>query len=675
MANAAGCTSKGTVSVKTDTEKPLVISKFQKDIDCIDPEVEIGVTLSNPGIEYLWNGSDIADLITDTAVLKISQGGTYYLKITGSNFCVTNVEFEIKEDANAPEYTLFSDTITCDQGKVNIGVRSPNTNLIYSWTGPQFFTSMAASPRVIVSGTYLVTIIADNGCTKFDSVIVAEDLAIPEVIIQDTILMPCDSTEILLSVASDKPIQRWSWIFPDGSFSNRATTFSKGMGRYSIQIAGENGCLSESKFFELKISDQFPEYTLQLDTITCIKPEANLKVWSNVPNLEYSWHFPDGSVLLGPSILTNLPGGYILKLTDSLKCKASVSFDVLIDTIRPNIEILKNGMLQCSEKLVTLDASASSSGAAYFPTWSTNNGNILGSPNSYTINLDRKGQYIFSLLNTQNGCTKDSIIDIIEETGSFSILETDVVAPLCIGTATGMVTIINMNGTAPYDVNFNNEPKGELTIFTNLAPGIYKIMVTDAVGCTNEIEVEVLPGTDINLTIEKEFLIGFGDSLLLLPKVDVDPSGLAQLNWYQNDSLICQNCPSIYVSPSTNTVYTIEYTIGASCKKVVSILVRVDRRLVTGIPNVFMPSSSSGNERFYIPQTRGIQKINRLHIFSRWAENVYSIMDAAPGISSIGWDGTFAGKEAAQGVYVVIAEFTLADGTNWTYKGDLLLVR
>jgi hypothetical protein len=88
-----------------------------------------------------------------------------------------------------------------------------------------------------------------------------------------------------------------------------------------------------------------------------------------------------------------------------------------------------------------------------------------------------------------------------------------------------------------------------------------------------------------------------------------------------------------------------------------------------------MPSSSSGNETFYIPQTRGIQKINRLHIFSRWAENVYSITDADPGISSIGWDGTFAGKEAEQGIYVVIAEFTLADGTTWTYKGDLLLMR
>lgn len=675
MTNEAGCTSKGTVSVKTDTEKPLVISKFQKDIDCIDPEVEIGVTLSNLGIEYLWNGPDITDLKTDTAVLQISQGGTYYLKITGSNFCVTNVEFEIKEDANAPEYTLFSDTITCDQGKVNIGVISTNTNLIYSWTGPQFFTSTAASPRVIVSGTYLVTITADNGCAKFDSVIVAEDLAIPEVFIQDTILMPCDSTEILLSVASDKPIQRWSWIFPDGSFSNQPTAISKGMGRYSIQIAGENGCLSESTFFDLKISDQFPEYTLQLDTITCKNPEANLKVWSNTPNLEYSWHFPDGSEQLGASILTNLPGGYILKLTDSLKCKASLSFDVLIDTIRPNIEILKNGILQCAEKLVTLDASASSSGAAYFPTWSTNNGNILGSPNSYVIDLDQKGQYIFSLLNTQNGCSKDSIIDIIEQSGSFSILETDVMSPLCTGTATGTISIINMNGTAPYDVIFNNEPKGEQTTFTNLTPGIYKLRVTDAVGCTNEVELEVLPGTDINVTIEKEFLIGFGESLLLAPQLDGDLSDLTQLNWYQKDSLICQNCPSIYVSPSANTVYTLEYTIGASCKKVVSILVRVDRRLVTGIPNVFMPSSTSGNERFYIPQTRGIRKINRLHIFSRWAENVYSITDAAPGISSIGWDGTFAGKEAAQGVYVLIAEFTLADGTIWTYKGDLLLVR
>ena len=116
---------------------------------------------------------------------------------------------------------------------------------------------------------------------------------------------------------------------------------------------------------------------------------------------------------------------------------------------------------------------------------------------------------------------------------------------------------------------------------------------------------------DLNLDVEKEYLIGFGDSLLILPKLNVDPNGLAQLNWYQNDSLICQNCPWIVVRPFINTVYTVEYVSGASCKQSATILVRVDRRLDKGIPNVFMPSSTVGNETFYITQTRGIQKINR----------------------------------------------------------------
>jgi hypothetical protein len=39
-----------------------------------------------------------------------------------------------------------------------------------------------------------------------------------------------------------------------------------------------------------------------------------------------------------------------------------------------------------------------------------------------------------------------------------------------------------------------------------------------------------------------------------------------------------------------------------------------------------------------------------------------------------GWDGMFDGKPVAPGVFVVIAEFLLEDGTIWKYKGDVTVL-
>ncbi|MBL0099725.1 MAG: hypothetical protein IPP49_06455 [Saprospiraceae bacterium] len=67
--------------------------------------------------------------------------------------------------------------------------------------------------------------------------------------------------------------------------------------------------------------------------------------------------------------------------------------------------------------------------------------------------------------------------------------------------------------------------------------------------------------------------------------------------------------------------------------------------------------------------------IQSIKIFDRWAENVYLVRNLMAGDPSLGWDGTFNGKECQMGIYVVIAELVLADGTIWKYQGDLLLVR
>ena len=51
-------------------------------------------------------------------------------------------------------------------GSINLTVNGAISPVTYSWTGPNGYTSIAEDPSGIVTGTYIVTVTADNGCTQ-----------------------------------------------------------------------------------------------------------------------------------------------------------------------------------------------------------------------------------------------------------------------------------------------------------------------------------------------------------------------------------------------------------------------------------------------------------------------------------------------------------------------------
>jgi hypothetical protein len=212
-------------------------------------------------------------------------------------------------------------------------------------------------------------------------------------------------------------------------------------------------------------------------------------------------------------------------------------------------------------------------------------------------------------------------------------------------------------------------------VLSPLLPGTYRLKVIDVNGCEYEEDLTIPDVSDIQIELENSYTISLGDSLRLSPVFRPQLPENSTILWYLKDSLLCANCFALTVQPSQNTIYRIVFSPGGFCEEEFEILVQVNRQMFTAIPNIFNPSSKDGNHIFYIPQTRGIQNINYLYIFDRWAENVFKAENVLPGDASWGWDGTFKGRECQPGVYVVISEWTLSDGTKVKYQGDVTLIR
>lgn len=674
--NKEGCLTTGEIEVVADNMPPEVIEIFLDTINCNNPSVDIGVSVEGEVIEYLWNSNEVFDQVTQSGMLSTSTPGMYYLKITGSNFCVENVLFDIVKDDDLPKYTIFGDTLTCNKGKVRIGVLSEDENLVYNWKGPDNFESTEKQPIVFNAGLYLVEIEGNNGCKVTDSVFVQEINLIPQIaIVSDTFFLPCDRSEVAIDITSASNLQQYFWVFPNGDIDNNSTLFTNVPGQYRVQASDQYGCFSGFLYFDVVIDLVVPDIFIGLDTITCSRQEAVLTVSSAYPNIRYEWVSPSGNTFEQSTINTTEPGSYKLITFNRSGCTDSIDVYLAVDTLKPFIVVELFGEIICQKADVTLDATGSNHGKPFSVNWETIDGNIVNHLSDSAIQVDKEGHYQIWITDMKNGCVNTDVIRVDESPSNLTELTFTVTPPYCDQIQNGTIQIDSLNGTAPYMIALNGLDVSGQRFFEDLRSGNYNIVVTDANGCSLIQTVEVPHNGSLALELESEILIYFGDSVLIQPNINGVIFGDHRLRWFVRDSLICDGCSSLTVSPFVNTIYQIEHSIDGLCKEITSILIRVNREMSTAVPNIFNPNSINRNDRFYIPQLRGIKNIKRLLIFDKWAENVYSIYDTVPGIYETGWDGTFKGKQCAAGVYVIIADIELVNGNIWTYKGDITLIR
>lgn len=92
------------------------------------------------------------------------------------------------------------------------------------------------------------------------------------------------------------------------------------------------------------------------------------------------------------------------------------------------------------------------------------------------------------------------------------------------------------------------------------------------------------------------------------------------------------------------------------------------------ISNIFNPSQSDNN--IFRPFTEALaQSIDQFRVFDRWGEKVFDIVAPyGPRQSTIGWDGTFNGRNVESGFYVYVIAVTLDNGSEEIVTGSITLV-
>ena len=208
----------------------------------------------------------------------------------------------------------------------------------------------------------------------------------------------------------------------------------------------------------------------------------------------------------------------------------------------------------------------------------------------------------------------------------------------------GSINIVSIiNGAAPYQYDFNNTGYSSVSTYSNLAQGVYTVVVKDAQGCLNS-QIFLIDKTMANLTadITSNFAVcnGSDGSFVVNNITSGTPPYLTSLNngTYSNNL----NFNQLEVG-----TYSLNIRDANMCEANYVLTMEEAGDYTLYIPNTFTPNDNKVNDIWYVKATC-LDEFN-CSIFNRWGEKIKELVDI-----NEGWDGTYKGNQVPDGVYFYV---------------------
>ncbi|WP_143011644.1 hypothetical protein, partial [Chitinophaga filiformis] len=132
--------------------------------------------------------------------------------------------------------------LTCTNPSLTLSAGSTASNVTYSWTGPNNFTSTSQNPVVSTAGTYTVTGTNSSGSASA-TVTVTENKAVPDLSATGGTLA-CGSS-VTLNATSSVSNAQYSWTGPGGYTSTTQNPTVSTAGTYTVTVRNPaNGCVN-----------------------------------------------------------------------------------------------------------------------------------------------------------------------------------------------------------------------------------------------------------------------------------------------------------------------------------------------------------------------------------------------------------------------------------------------
>lgn len=664
-----GCAWRDTVVVAYDTLPPLWSFAPIDTLSCANDSIDIAVLGQGSIRRFAFDAPD-GRRVSDT-VWRAGSAGWLYVLAEGENACLYIDSVELVADTLAPELVVTGGTVDCEVDTVVLSAAVMPAGGRYEWSGPGGFSSGGQSPAVTAAGMYRLRYVLPNGCAAVDSAEVVALTERPEVSVSGGPL-PCDGSAATLTASADLGGTVFVWTGPGGFSASGDTVAAGAPGWYTLRATATNGCAAVDSIL-LQQPDSLPSVKAEASPISCDQPNTTLNATSPNTLTDHTWIGPGGLTLNGTSAITSTPGTYTLTAFDSLGCAAFDTITVVADTAQPQVLIDASGSLGCGNNAVTLTSIFTN------PTQSTTwiwinpvNDTIAGTQTS--IEVSAPGIYRLIAIDTSNGCSTSTSLELREDAGSTLQAAWTPVQPLCPG-ENGALALDSLSGqNGPVSVFVNGDSIGTANFIDMLPEGNYQITMRDSAGCEWTANYEIIAADSFTVALGPDITIQRGQSVNLNPDIDPANTQILIVEWSPEDPN-CPDCLNRTVSPPGTTSYSITLTDENGCTATDVVTIRVRDGGVVFLPNAFTPNGDGVNDKWIISAAPSVENIRHLAIFDRWGNLVHSLSNLAVTDGLELWDGNFRGRPLNPAVFAYTIECELSNGNTLTLRGDITLLR
>lgn len=612
-----------------------------------DGSVDMTITCGTVPCTTSWSNGATTEDITSVAP------GSYTVTVTDAAGCQTTGFIAVPAGPSCCNLAFDLDIVDPSCGQSNGSIEVINV----SGTGPFGFAwSNSVTSQLngsLVAGTYTVTV-TDNGqpnC-QVDSTITISDVGGATLVAtatNETCAGAADGTASVVATGGTAPLT-YTW-------SNAATGSAiTGLtpGSYTVSVEDANGCISTAQV-TVNAGGQCCSLTASATTTpaSCGTADGTITVTVDPASGTAPFEYNLNGGAFGATNTFNVAGGnYSVIARDANGCDTTL----LVTVTEANNTIILSVSSSDPTCPGATDGWVGVNIAGGTPpnvtSWST------GASTDTVLNL---GAGTYSLTVTdQTNCSAFAQVTLSDPAPTSVNLGPDV--ELCDGES------VNLDaGLAGSYIWSTGDTTQAITADVS---GTYAVTITNAGGCnaTDDIVVTVTPPFTVDAG-EDTTIIQY-ESVLELNGTVTGSAGGSYL-WTPSDYLACDDCATTLLSPDSTTTYVLTYTDALGCVASDSVTITVlPGEYFAIVPNAFSPNADGANDILYV-YYKGVRRlVFRIH--NRWGEKVFETDDMTQG-----WDGTFKGVIAQDGVYVwdLYVEFYNVKLPIQRSKGSVLLLK
>jgi len=403
--------------------------------------------------------------------------GTYTVEVRDAAQCASSLQVVVPAFAFGP--LTVSTTATCSNKNEGTALAQATNGIApysFYWNTGDTTASLSGMSS---AATYQVTVTDQRGCSLQQSVqIPGRDTA---QVVLGTSSTPWGDTTGFMTVRSVSGSAPFQYAWNTGATSATIGNLSPGL--YTLTVTDAVGCQSRRTDSVYTSDGVYILRALRPVSACGNGSDGALEVTNApLPGATYAWYrVPWEPISSGNSpVQHNLPPGrYHVQITLANGTVIYTPVFELITSGRPQMEV-RELHAACGTATTGGALVAGSGGAGTFTfLWS----NGQSGPRLQQV---AAGTYQVTIADSLCSATFSVTVPL----GSMGLPQISATSVACAGARDGTATVQPAGGTAPYRFQWSN---GDTTsTITGLVPGLYSVSVTDAIGCTETVTVNVV---------------------------------------------------------------------------------------------------------------------------------------------------------------------------------------